>query len=288
MANQEALGAWTRHGEEIVVQRWAHVTTHEAGAPGHLHGLQTITLGDRSGRMDPGEVRAAIRPDHAHCPRTALVCLEQTHNMAGGTVIPMQEIEAVSAVAREAGVPVHLDGARLANAVVASGIPAQRWAEQADSVSICLSKGLGAPVGSLVAGGEDFVRRATVVRKRLGGGMRQAGVIAAAGLVALEHNVERLSQDHRLARTLAQRLAALDGLAAEPAAVDTNIVMVTVEREDLDAEALVEALAARGVLVMAFGERILRFCTHLGVGAEDVERLERAARAVLAGEPDPE
>ena len=282
MANQVALGVWTRPGDEIVVQRWAHLTTYEAGAPGHLHGVQTITLGDRSGHMDPGEVRAALRPDYVHCPRTALVCLEQTHNVAGGTVIPMEEIEAVSAVAREAGIPVHLDGARLPNAVVASGIAAERWAEHADSISICLSKGLGAPVGSLVAGPEDFVQPAIVVRKRLGGWMRQAGVIAAAGLVALEQNLERLSEDHALAKEVARRLGAIEGLVSDPEEVDTNIAMVHVEREDLDAATMVERLAERGVLVMAFGERVLRFCTHLELGPSDVDRLEAAARSVLA------
>lgn len=281
MANQVALGSWTRPGDEIVVQRWAHVTTFEGGAAGFLHGLQSITLGDLSGGMDPSEVRAAVRPAFVHCPRTSLVCLEQTHNVAGGRVIPLEEIAGVSAVARERGIPVHLDGARLANAVVASGIPAHEWTRHADSVSLCFSKGLGAPVGSVIAGDAAFAQRAILVRKRLGGWMRQAGVLAAAALLALEENVERLGQDHELARDLARRLAGVPGLAADPAAIDTNIVMVRVTHEGFDAAGLAAALGERGVAVLPMGERVLRFVTHLGVGPTDVDRLEAAARSIL-------
>ncbi|MCP3914753.1 MAG: aminotransferase class I/II-fold pyridoxal phosphate-dependent enzyme [bacterium] len=281
MANQVALGAWTRPGDEIVVQRWAHITTYESGAAGYLHGLQSITIGGRGGDMDPEAVREAIRPIYEHCPRTALVCLEQTHNVAGGRVLARATFEAVAAAAREGGVPVHVDGARLANAVAATGVPAADWAAHADSVSICLSKGLGAPVGSLVAGNEEFHARAVLVRKRLGGWMRQAGHLAAAGLVALERNVERLAEDHALARSVAERLGAIDGLAADPVLVDTNIVMVHVVHEDLDAAAFCTRLAEHGVRVLPFGPRVVRFVTHLDLGPEDVDDLERAARTVL-------
>jgi threonine aldolase len=281
MANQVALGAWTRPGDEIVVQRFAHVTTYEAGAPGYLHGLQTITLGGIEGRMDADELRAAVRPDFIHCPQTTLLCLEQTHNVAGGRVMPLAELDALVAIARQAGFPVHLDGARLFNAVVASGVEAREWCARTDSVAICLSKGLGAPVGSLVAGDEAFIQRARLVRKRLGGWMRQAGFLAAAGLFALEHNVERLAQDHALARDLARRMGALPGLAADAEAVDTNIVMVQVEREDLDAAALARALAEHQVLVMPMGTRTLRFVTHLDVDGDDLARLETACASIL-------
>lgn len=276
MANQAALGAWTRAGDEIIVQRWAHVTTFEAGAPGYLHGLQSITIGGIEGDLDAEAVRGAIRPDFIHCPKTALVCVEQTHNVAGGRVVPFEALEAVSTVAHEAGIPVHMDGARLANAVVASGIPAERWGRLADSVAICLSKGLGAPVGSLIAGDRAFCVRAKLVRKRLGGWMRQAGFLAAAGLWAFEHNVERLADDHRLARELAERLGRLPGLQCDPEQVDTNIVMVTVEAAELTPARLVAALAERGVDVMPMGPRVLRFVTHLGVGPADLDRLESA------------
>lgn len=282
MANQVALGAWTRPGDEIVCQRWAHVTTYEGGAAGFLHGLQTLTLGGADGRMDPDEVRGAVRPDFIHCPKTALVCLEQTHNVAGGVVVPMEEVRAISGIARGQGIPVHLDGARLANAVVASGVAAREWGAQADSVSLCLSKGLGAPVGSVVAGDGAFIERARVVRKRLGGWMRQAGLIAAAARVALENNVERLALDHALAREIAERLGAMDGLEADAAATETNMALVRVTREGMDAATFAARLAEHDVHVMAIGPGTLRFVTHLDVGRPEVDALASAAEAILS------
>ncbi|MDG1051055.1 MAG: GntG family PLP-dependent aldolase [Planctomycetota bacterium] len=281
MANQVALGAWTRPGDEIICQRWAHVTTFEGGAAGFLHGLQSLTLGGRDGRMAAAEVEEAMRPDFIHCPKTALVCLEQTHNVAGGVVVPMEEISSISRVARERGVPVHLDGARLANAVVASGVAAPEWTAHADSVSLCLSKGLGAPVGSVVAGDAAFVERGMQVRKRLGGWMRQAGLLAAAARVALAENVERLAVDHALAREVAERLCGIDGLTADPQTVATNIAMVTVERDGLSAAQVAASLGERGVHVMAMGPQVLRFVTHLDLSTGDVDLLEEAARAVM-------
>lgn len=281
MANQVALGSWTKPGDEIVCQRWAHVTTYEGGAAGFLHGVQSLTLGDRSGRMDPVEVEEAVRPNFIHCPNTALICLEQTHNVAGGVVIPMGEFAAVAAVGKAHGIPVHLDGARLANAVVASGIPAAEWTSHVDSVSLCLSKGLGAPVGSVVAGTAEFIERAMVVRKRLGGWMRQAGLIAAAAKVALADNVQRLSLDHALAREVAERLDRIDGLQADPGAVETNMAMVKVTREGMGAAEFAAALASHDVHVMAMGPDLLRFVTHLDVGRPALDALEQAAVAVL-------
>ncbi len=282
MANQVALGSWTRPGDEIICQRWAHVTTFEGGAAGFLHGLQSMTLGGADGRMDPAEVAEMVRPNFIHCPRTALVCLEQTHNVAGGVVVPMDEFAAVCEVAKERGIPVHLDGARLANAVVASGRAAPIWTSLVDSVSLCLSKGLGAPVGSVVAGDDDFVERAMRVRKRLGGWMRQAGLIAAAARVALSDNVQRLALDHALARNLAERLDALDGLEADPGRVETNIVMVEVSRSGMSAADLSSALGDRGVKVMPIGPQVLRFVTHCDVGQADVDTLVAAATEILA------
>lgn len=285
MANQVALGAWTRPGDEIVVQRFAHVTTFEGGAAGFLHGLQSITLGGREGDMPLEDFRGAIRPEFIHCPRTALLCLEQTHNVAGGKVMPFERFEALVGAAHEARVPVHLDGARLANAAVASGIAGAEWGRRVDSVSLCFSKGLGAPVGSVIAGGAEFLERARLVRKRLGGWMRQCGVIAAAARVALAENVARLADDHALAREVAARLGALDGLAADPAGVDTNIANVEVTRTDLDAKELAARLAQHDVQVMAMGPRVLRFVTHLDLAADAAERVERAARAALQARP---
>jgi threonine aldolase len=281
MANQVAVGAWTRPGDEIVVERGAHVVNYEGGAAGYLHGVQTRGLvGDR-GALAADEVRAAIQPTYIHCPRTALVCVEQTHMGAGGRVVPLESLQAVHRVANAAGIPVHLDGARLANAVVASGISARDWAAAAESVSVCLSKGLGAPVGSVIAGDGDFLERAAVVRKRLGGWMRQAGVIAAAGLVALEENVERLAEDHALAKELALRLGAHEGLTVPVEEIETNLVMVRVSHPRFSAVELAEALGEQGIGVLALGPETLRFVTHLDVGPEDVERLDEAIAALV-------
>ncbi|MDE0903674.1 MAG: beta-eliminating lyase-related protein [Planctomycetota bacterium] len=282
MANQVALGAWTRPGDEIIVQRFAHVTTFEAGAAGYLHGLQSMTVGGETGDFSLEQVRSCVRPTFIHCPPTSLICLEQTHNYAGGRVLPLQVFEEVSGFAREAKIPLHLDGARLANAAVASGVSARTYASHVDSVSLCFSKGLGAPVGSIIAGDGEFLERARLVRKRLGGWMRQSGHLAAAALHALENNVARLAEDHALARQLAERLGALPGLETEPDLVETNIVMVQVQHPGFDAKALSEALAQEGVLVMPMGERRLRFVTHLDVGPADLERLETAAHSLLS------
>ncbi len=282
MANQIALGAWTRPGDEIVVQRYAHVTTYEAGAAGYLHGLQSITLGGADGDMAPEALAEAVRPTYIHCPRTALVCLEQTHNVAGGRVMPKERFDALVAVARERGIPVHLDGARLANAVVASGVSAQHFGGSVDSVSLCFSKGLGAPVGSVIAGRPEFLERARLVRKRLGGWMRQCGILAAAAQLALRENVARLAEDHNLAREVAARLGALPGLAADPARVDSNIANVEVTAAGLDAPTIAARLAAHGVRVFAMSPRILRFVAHLDLPRDAAVRLEEAARRALA------
>lgn len=281
MANQIAVGAHTRAGDEVILEADAHVLRFESGALGALHGVQSVTLPGERGALDPEAVRRAIRPEFVHCPRTALLCLEQTHMGSGGRVVPMEAFAACARVAREAGVKVHLDGARLANAVVASGVPAHEWCRHVDTVSLCLSKGLGAPVGSLVGGDAAFLARARVLRKRFGGWMRQSGVLAAAGLIALEQNVTRLAVDHALARSLAAELASVRGLAVDPADVETNLVLVRVQHPEHTAATLSAALAEHGVRVMALGPEHLRFVTHLDVGPDDVARVGRAARAIL-------
>ncbi|MDP6955609.1 MAG: GntG family PLP-dependent aldolase, partial [Planctomycetota bacterium] len=235
MANQIAMGAWTRPGDELIAEREAHVLVYEAGAAGALHGLQSVTLAGHKGALDPAQVAAALRPDFVHCPRTGLVCVEQTHMASGGSVVPLENLRAVAEVARAAGVAVHMDGARLAHAVVASGVAARDYAACADSVSLCLSKGLGAPVGSLIAGPAEFLERARRVRKQLGGWMRQAGIIAAAGRMALAENVERLADDHLLAKELAAVVEGFSGLGVPAGGPETNLVPVRVEREGLGA-----------------------------------------------------
>ncbi len=282
MANQVALGAWAFPGVEVIVEERAHVVLYEAGALSALHGLQTYTLPSDRGALDPEAVRAAIRPEGIHSPRTGLICVEQTHLESGGRVVPLANLEAIRGVAREHALPVHMDGARLANAEAASGIPANDWAAAADSVSVCLSKGLGAPVGSVIAGDEAFLLRAKLLRKRLGGWMRQAGVIAAAGLLGLEEGRANLEADHRLARELAERLHALSGLSCPPDGVETNIVFVKIEDERFPAPLLAAALEERGLRVLIHSHDVVRCVTHRDVGPSDVDELEAALRAILS------
>lgn len=280
-ANQVALGAWCRPGDEVILEADAHMIRFEAGAMAALHGAQSCGLPGRRGALDPEAVRASLRPADGHSPRTGLVCVEQTHMLAGGVVLPPENLRAVHAVARGAGVPVHMDGARLANAVAATGRPAAELTACADSVALCFSKGLGAPVGSVVAGPADFIQRAHGVRKRLGGWMRQAGVLAAPALLALEQNVERLADDHALARELAAVADRFAALACPPDEVPTNIVQVRILDPELDGPGLAQRLKDEGVLVLSLVPRSVRFVTHLDVGPEDVERLERALTRIL-------
>jgi len=234
-----------------------------------------MTVGDLTGSMPIDEVQQSLRPQFIHCPQTALICMEQTHNMAGGRVIPMESIQAMRALATEAKIPMHLDGARLANAVVASGIGASEWCAPFESVSLCLSKGLGAPVGSIIAGGGEFMERARLWRKRLGGWMRQAGILAEPARIALEEGVERLAEDHALAQQMAEALASIAGLQVEPAHVETNMVMVGLAQGLPDAAQATERLAEQGVWVSSMGPRRLRIVTHRDVGQADGERLVR-------------
>lgn len=285
MANQIAIGAWTRPGDELVAERSAHVLQWEAGAVAALHGVQAQTLDAPDGRLDPDALARAVRLDSVHCPRMALVCVEQTFmgdgNGPGGRVVPLAHLERVAGTARALGLALHMDGARLPNAVVAAGVPAARFASCADSVMTSLSKGLGAPVGAVLAGPGEFLARARVLRKRFGGWMRQAGVIAAGGLYALEHHLERLADDHRLARAVAEACQRCEGLTAWPREVESNIVMVRVERPGWTPERLTQALGAEGVLTLPMSQSSVRFVTHLDLGPADVERLERALAKAL-------
>ena len=285
MANQVAIGSWTRPGDELICERGSHVVCWEAGAAAANHGVQTQTFQSRTGSLSAQELEGLLRPGSEHCPRNVLLCIEQSFlgdgSGPGGLVIPMDEIEAMADVCGENGIAIHMDGARLANAVAASGEPAAAWASYADSVSICLSKALGAPVGSIIAGDEEFLKRARTVRKRLGGWMRQAGFLAAAGSYALSNNVERLVIDHQNASDLATGFDALPGLACPAHEIQTNIVMVRIEDQSLDAPTLAARLASEGVGVMPMNGRVLRFVTHLDVDAEDVKAAIDAMAACL-------
>jgi len=284
MGNLVSVVSHTRAGQEVVLDLDSHIFNYEVAGSAVIGGVQMHPVKTARGFLIPDQVREALRPSNIHLPQTGLVCVENTHNRHGGTCCTPEEIAAVAAVAHGAGVPVHLDGARLFNAAVALGRPARDFARDADSVTFCLSKGLGAPVGSVICGPAEFIARARRVRKMLGGGMRQAGILAAAGLVALERMVDRLAEDHANARRLAEGLARLPGLRVDPASVQTNIVIVAVERPGGAAAAaaaageLVAGCAARKVKLHAIGPASIRCVTHKDVDADDIERALEALR----------
>ena len=281
MGNQLAIRCHTEPGDEVLLEPESHIFLYEQGGLGANSGCLAHLVAAERGLITPAQIAAAVRDwEHDdHVARVRLVCLENTHNRLGGVIVPLERLRAVAAAAREHGVAVHLDGARLWNASVASGIPVRDWAATADSVMMCFSKGLGAPVGSILAGPGDFIRRAHRVRKRWGGGMRQVGILAAACLHALDHHLERLAEDHRRARTLAAGFAQAPGVRViEP---ETNIVIVTLEHPALEPAAVLGALEARGVRLLAFGARRLRAITHLDVDDAGVARAVEGFREVV-------
>jgi threonine aldolase len=274
MGNLASLLAHCARGAEVLVGDEAHIYHYEAGGASVLGGLvyhPVPTAAD--GSLDLGALERAIRPasDNAHFAPAGVVCLENTHNRMGGTVVPVAHAQAVAGIAKARGLPVHLDGARIFNAAVAGGRPVTDWTSHTTSVQFCLSKGLSAPIGSIVAGPADFVRDVWRIRKMLGGGMRQVGVVAAAGLVALDTMIDRLADDHENAKTLASGLAAIDGIAIDPSRVQTNIVVFE-PPERWDPLAFVTAAGSRGVLLTPFGGRRIRAMTHADVTREDCER----------------
>ena len=271
----------TRPGQEIILDADSHIFNYEVAGAAMFGGVQTLPVKTARGFLTPEQVREHVRPSNVHIPVTGLVCLENTHNRHGGTCCTPEEIEAVAAAAHGAGVPVHLDGARIFNAAVALGRPAVDFARPVDSITFCLSKGLGAPVGSLVCGSRDFVTRARRVRKMLGGGMRQVGVLAAAGLVALDSMVDRLAEDHANARRLAEGVVRLPGVRLDLSNVQTNIVIFHVGRPGGAAE-LVSGALARKVKIHQIGPASIRCVTHKDVDAEDVERALEAFREIAA------
>lgn len=283
-ANQTAVRLHTDPGTEAIVERKAHVFNYEAGAPAALSGVQMNPVDTPDGAIRVEDLDRFVRPVDEHFPQTRLLCLENTHNGHGGRIFPIDVMEAVAASARERSIAIHLDGARLYNAVVASGVPAERYAACADTVSVCLSKGLGAPVGTCLAADADTIGRARWIRKRFGGGMRQSGILAAAGLHALENHVDRLTEDHDLARAIAEGVDRIEGVSVDLDAVQTNIVLIGVE--GVDAGDLADALGERGVAILAMGPDSLRAVTHLDVrpeAAEDVPRAFEAAMEALKG-----
>ena len=281
MGNSVAVKAWTHELEEVIVEARSHIFNMEST---HLTFISRVTprpLASRRGAMDPDEVEANIRTPSVHTPQTSLICVENTHNNWSGAVLPLANLKALRAVADRNGVRLHMDGARIFNASTASGIPVKEYAALADSVMFCLSKGLSAPVGSMLAGPRDFIDYARRIRKALGGGMRQVGVLAAPGIIALTEMTGRLGQDHARAKKLASVIAGLPGVKLDPAEVETNIIIFELAHPRVSIPEFIGELRKRRVLALApFGG--VRFVTHKDIDDEDVERAIAAFQEILA------
>lgn len=281
MANQLSIKSHTQPGDEVIIELSSHPYNFEGGAGAALSGIQFQCLKGVRGILDASQIEEAIRPDDHHFPVTRLVCLENTHNRGGGSIYPLEKISEIYRLAKSKGLLLHLDGARLWNASMATGIKPEEYAQWADSVSVCLSKGLGAPIGSLVAGSKSFIDRVHRFRKMFGGGMRQAGIIAAAGIYALDHHIERLKDDHQNARRLAVGLKEFKGVSIDPKHVETNIVIFDVSNTGMTGAQVGEAMKKEGVLIHAFSRTQIRLVTHLDITSEDIETALKAFEKIL-------
>ena len=278
MGNQIAVRLHCRPGEELVCETTSHVVLWEGGAPAALSGVTVTTVDGDFGLLTRGRLDGHVRPADIHSVQTRLVWLENTHNRGGGRVHPIDDVRAVAEWARSHGLALHLDGARLWNAVAASGVPAREWGRHFDTAMVSFSKGLGAPAGSVLAGPRDLIRTARRYRKLFGGAMRQVGFLAAACLYALDHHVERLAEDHANAQLLAAAVADTPGLALVPPTVETNLVWFEVDPALGTPARVADRLKADGVLVAPLGGRTVRACTHLDVSRADCERAAAAIR----------
>jgi threonine aldolase len=267
MCNEIAIRVHTSPGDEVICERSCHLIVAEGGGPAALSGVMMHPIDGVNGVFQPEQVKAAIRFRSRYQPRSRLVSVEQTANLGGGAIWPLETIRAVAAVAKEAGLATHIDGARLMNAVVASGIPAEAWCADYDSCWIDFSKGLGAPVGAVLAGTRGFIEEAWGIKQQIGGAMRQSGVLAAMCLYALDHNVDRLAEDHSLAKSIGERIVALPKVASV-LPVQTNIIFFHLSPDAPNAPTLIERLKLDGIIAEAFGERLVRVVTHLDVNAE--------------------
>jgi len=281
MANQLAIKSHTQPGDEVIIEATSHPYNFEAGASAVLSAVQFYCLKGSRGILDASQIEEAIRPDDHHFPVTKLICLENTHNRGGGSVYPIKKVTEISRFAKSKDLLLHLDGARLWNASVASGIKPHEYAQWADSVSVCLSKGLGAPIGSLVAGTKMFIDRVHRFRKMFGGGMRQVGIVAAAGIYALDHHIERLKEDHQNAKRLALGLKEIKGISIEPEEVETNILIFDVAGTGMTPLQVRDVIMKEGVLIHAVGKTQIRLVTHLDVSKDDIETALKAFKKVL-------
>lgn len=282
MGNQLAIRLHTRTGDEVIVEGSAHINRYEGGSASSLSGVQVCCVPGERGILSPEAVEAAIRPRDIHNPPTTLLCLEQTHNVGGGSLYPMATMERVVEVGRKHGLALHLDGARLFNAVVKTGVSAPDYARLFDTVSFCLSKGLGAPVGSMIVSDRERIARLRRLRKLFGGGMRQVGILAAAGLYALEHHIPRLAEDHANAKRLAQLLSTIPGVVVDVEATVTNIVLFKIPGAKSATDVLLRRCREAGVLFNAVGDKAFRLVTHLDVTTADIEEAGKKFSEVFA------
>ncbi|MCC6866055.1 MAG: low-specificity L-threonine aldolase [Ignavibacteria bacterium] len=268
MANQLAVKCHTNPAEEIIAELNSHIVKYEIAGPAFISGVQVMPVAGVNGVLNADDVKEHIRPDWYHFPKTSLVCIENTHNRAGGSIYPIEDIKQISIVCKENNLKLHLDGARIFNASVETRISIMEYASHADSISFCFSKGLGAPVGSILCGETEFITKAHKFRKILGGGMRQAGILAAGAIYALEHNVERLKDDHKNAKHFAEEISKLDWVDIDPLSVQTNIVIFKTSR---NAAELVKKFKQKNILLSNDGFSKLRAVFHLDVSEEQTE-----------------
>lgn len=277
MGNQIAIAVHCDRGDAIIAEEEAHILYYEVGAPAVLAGVVSWTLPSTRGAMDPAHVERRILKANLHTPGTALICVENTHNRAGGAIIPIDHLRAYREIADRHGIPVHMDGARVFNAAIALGVPVEEITRHVDSVSVCLSKGLRSPVGSVLCGSKAFIESARIWRKRLGGGMRQSGLLAACGLVSLNEMVERLADDHRRAREVGNAIAGFAGFHVEPAEIETNIVLVG---SDVSSAEVCDRLASHRVMCFPVAPNRLRLVFHADIDDAKAEAAKEAFRAV--------
>ncbi len=281
MGNQVSLGALTRPGDEVICETDAHFLHYEGGSFAAHMGLVARPIEGERGKITAEQIGSMIRKGTEHNPHTACVAIENTHNAAGGAIFPLEEAQAIGKLCRDHGVAMHIDGARIFNAQAATGTPVKEWADCADTVTFCFSKGLGAPVGSMVCGSSDVIAEAHRLRKRLGGGMRQVGVIAAAARVALETGPERLREDHLNAQKLAEGLAELNPAAVDPKSVETNMIYLDLAPFGMTSGELTEALKGHGITTLGGAWTTIRLVTHRDVTSDDIDKSLEAFRSVL-------
>ncbi len=282
MSNQISINVHTQPGNEVIVEHNSHLYNYESGAPALLSGVQIMPLKGNRGCFTLEQVKQAVRPANIHHPQTALICIENTHNREGGTIFPLDEIKRISHFARENGIHIHLDGARLWNASIATGISIQEYCQYFDSASLCFSKGLGAPVGSIIVGSYEFIKRARYYRKVYGGGMRQAGILAAAAIYAVQNNLERLKEDHRRARNLGDFIATLPGIRIDQETLQTNIIVFDVKESGQSGEQVINSLAKLGVKMLTFAGTKIRAVTNLHITDNDIEHTISALKDIFS------